>query len=402
MAGLTNLGNTCFIASVLQGLSSCRTLLEILRRECRIQQVGANVTLRDASIGVLARLGAEEAVSGKAFAPTSFVQVLRARYKSFGLAQQDAEEVFLILADSLFGDLAQEDVGLAVLTCPDIMTAHRSITIPCSPAHSAASRYLILTAGENSLNRDAFQEDFGILHCAQQSYTDVFRKYYVLHPLRGFLTSTLRCSVCGGHHEIKVDSFFDLSLSIPALSFGCNAVLLEECLRSWSEPETVHGALCDRCLLTTALDVLEKRRKQICTVMSVMPTHARKDIESSLAIDIECLSSAKNSLPASSSLPEAIRSMCRKALDGQPAGAIVKRLSIARPPPVRPTSHTAAFPFQHVPCRSLVDRCSAATCAASYPPPLASARCPPPAPPPPHRHRPIASKTGEGSEFCTA
>ena len=326
MTGLINLGNTCFISSVLQGISSSRNVLDSLR-ECPIQP---NFSMKDAAVNVLIRLGMEETISGKAFAPTSFVQLLREKYKSFGMAQQDAEEVFLILADALFDDDLPKDDGLGGLAESNLISYHTSISVPFPAAHSLSSQYLIFQAGTDC---EEIKEDFGIFHCAQQEYTPAVRRLNGPHPLRGFLTSTLRCSVCGGHHEIKVDPFFDLSLTIPSLSFGSSTVYLEECLRSWSEPETVCGALCDRCLLTGALDALEKRRRQIQTCLSVMPTHSRKDLEFSLAKDIECLSISRNSL-ASSSLPEALRSLCRQALDGQLAGIIVKRLSIARPPKV--------------------------------------------------------------------
>ena len=330
--GLVNLGNTCFISSVLQGIASSSIVLDQLSNDFKRLNGRLNSSIHASAVDVLMRLHSDSV----SFAPTAFVRQLKEKYASFGMSQQDAEELFLIVAGILFDDSINTDDYFGLVGFADSLSTlkpHRSISIPVSIMDSDCLRYGPVCAGQES---EMCQEDFGIFPCSQLHCSpEHFRSYGKPHPFRGLLSSTFLCSVCGGHQEMKIDSFFDLSLTIPHMGFE-NVAFLEDCLRNWSEAETVVGALCDRCLLTNALDVLRTRQHQLQTAASLIPQHSRKDLEQSISRDLEYIASCTT---AASFLPEHVRSRCRQVLEGRPAGSLVKRLSIARPPQVKRRSN---------------------------------------------------------------
>ncbi len=133
---------------------------------------------------------------------------------------------------------------------------------------------------------------------------------------------------------MKLDTFHDLSLSIPPPKFGSfGSVCLDDCLRSWSDPETVGGALCDNCLLNNALEILQKQHTQLQNGVSAIPQYKRKQLVVSLQQDINLLAGSLGP-NKNFSLSEHVRARCKLAISGRQAGSIVKSLSIARPPEV--------------------------------------------------------------------
>jgi hypothetical protein len=267
---------------------------------------------------------------------------LRERYKSFGMAQQDAEEVFLIVADHLFCGSSPQDkdnglIGLAEMS--GLLSSHRSIRIPYATYNDSFSPCIIHCAGSATIQ----EAEFGIFNCSQydlgSSLDDIVRNQYherheAPNPLCGLMSSTIQCSSCGGHHEMKLDSFYDLSLSIPSPKRGSlGSVCLDDCLRSWSDPEIVGGALCDNCLLNNALEIIHKQQTQLHNGVTAIPQYKRKELVTSLQLDINLLTSALGP-NKNFSLSEDVRARCKLAVSGRQAGSIVKSLSIARPPEV--------------------------------------------------------------------
>jgi hypothetical protein len=340
MTGLVNLGNTCFISSVLQAIASSTA---VINRVMSDGLFGSNFSsgITSASANVLIRLaGSEEKSEQRSFAPSTLVRLLREKYRSFGMAQQDAEEVFLIVADHLFLGSSPQDNGLIGLAeMSDLISPHRSIRIPFSGDNDSFSPCIIHSAESATIE----VEDYGIFNCSQKdlgsSLDDFLRNQYhernqAPNPFCGLMSSTLQCSSCSGHHEMKLDSFHDLSLSIPSPKFGSfGSVCLDDCLRCWSDPETVGGALCDNCLLNSALEILHKQHTQLQNGISAIPQYKRKELVTSLQQDINLLTSSLGP-NKNFSLSEAVRARCKLALSGRQAGSIVKSLSIARPPEV--------------------------------------------------------------------
>ncbi len=337
MTGLVNLGNTCFISSVLQGVASSTAIINWVTRD---DSFGSNCcSLTSALAKVLIRLAGSEEETEKSFAPSTFVRLLRDKCKSFGMAQQDAEEVFLIVADHLLCGPSPQDNGLIGLAdISDLISSHRSIRIPYV-TYDDSSPCIIHSAGGATIQ----QEEFGIFNCSQHNsgsiLDDIMRNQYHERPQSpspfcGLMSSTLQCSSCGGHHEMKLDSFHDLSLSIPSPKCGSfGSVSLDDCLRSWSDPEMVGGALCDNCLLNNALEIIHKQQTQLQNGVSAIPQYKRKELVTSLQLDINLLTSSLGP-NKNFSLSEDVRARCKLAMSGRQAGSIIKRLSIARPPEV--------------------------------------------------------------------
>jgi hypothetical protein len=171
------------------------------------------------------------------------------------------------------------------------------------------------------------------------------------HPAMGLLSSTLRCAECGSQQQLRVDSFSDLSLSLPLATVPRLGVRIEDCLSAWGNPELVEGARCDGCLHHKTLEHIRRRRASISTLRSLAPNSlgaAELAAEDSKLQGIEVLLSRQGpthwasheaTQPQASqhrtfSLAEGIRSECTALLGSQAAGKIVRRLRMARAPTV--------------------------------------------------------------------
>ena len=74
----------------------------------------------------------------------------------------------------------------------------------------------------------------------------------MMHPAMGLLSSVARCIECGSQQEMRLDPFFDLSLTVPRVKAPGASATLEDCLHLWAETEVIDGARCDRshaCIL---------------------------------------------------------------------------------------------------------------------------------------------------------
>ena len=233
----------------------------------------------------LRALETREGMRSSAVSPAAVVRELRERHPSLGSQQQDAEEVLLIFLTALFspdqryrpgaaafsGDNPQGLAAvaeLAEMTCcsklrmritvpppfPDPLITNFILPAACRRPegsctvgnggfggwgggslvhHSGESRSLLVgTAPGASLSADGS----GAPDLAAER-----------SPAAGLVSSGLSCAACGGHHEVKVDLFTDLSVPIArsprARGAGAlGALSIEDCLEAWAAPEAVEGA----------------------------------------------------------------------------------------------------------------------------------------------------------------
>ncbi|XP_066257758.1 uncharacterized protein [Euwallacea similis] len=214
LVGLRNIGNTCFMNSVMQCLSNTRVLLDYIRKDGYQKDINTSTSamkgaLIKAFAEVIKELWAYDS-SGPVNTAALKSQIQRFAPRFMGYSQQDAQEFLRYLLEGL-----HEEVNRVTIK-PKPITTDIDDNLPDSEkAAEAWRRYL---RSEDSFIVDAFV---------------------------GQLKSTLKCTHCG-HCSVTFDPFWDLSLPLPS---GRNAgpLRLSHCLESFTKEETLDGDEKPKC-----------------------------------------------------------------------------------------------------------------------------------------------------------
>lgn len=188
--GLSNLGNTCYMASALQCVSHVKELSEYFLSGCYTSELnldnplGYSGRVATAFAKLLSQMFADD--NQRAIAPRELKTVLGNINQSFGgYQQQDSQELLAFLLDALHEDL-NRIVSKPATERPDI---------------GDVSDEELLRLGEEAWRIHKLRNDSVIV--------DLFQ---------GIYKSTLVCPVCS-HVSITFDPFSDLSLPLPFRSY---------------------------------------------------------------------------------------------------------------------------------------------------------------------------------------
>ncbi|NWV54408.1 UBP2 hydrolase, partial [Daphoenositta chrysoptera] len=218
LTGLRNLGNTCFMNSILQCLSNTKELRDYCLQNQYLRDLNNNSRMRTALMTEFAKLiqllwtsSPNESVS-----PSEFkTQIQRYAPRFVGYNQQDAQEFLRFLLDGL---------------------------------HSEVNRVLVRPRASTD-TLDHLPDD--------EKSRQMWRRYQEREDSRisdlfvGQLKSSLTCSECG-YCSTAFDPFWDLSLPIPKKGYG--EVTLMDCLRLFTKEDVLDGdekPTCCRCKART-------------------------------------------------------------------------------------------------------------------------------------------------------
>lgn len=215
--GLRNLGNTCFMNSVLQCLSNTRPLLEWCLNDGYILDIntttsGMKGALIKAFVNLLKSLwgsSSESYVSPNAFK----TQIQKFAPRFMGYSQQDSQEFLRYLLEGI-----HEDVNR-------ITTKPRPVILDDNRLDSKNDRDKAKEYWNAYLTRDS------------SHIVDIFV---------GQLKSELKFAECG-HRSVTFDPFWDLSLPIPK---NKSEVSLDDCLRLFMKEEELEAEerpMCTKC-----------------------------------------------------------------------------------------------------------------------------------------------------------
>ncbi|CAL9684225.1 unnamed protein product [Knipowitschia caucasica] len=214
LVGLKNLGNTCFMNSILQCLSNTHSLRDYCLHNSHRRDLNNNSRANTALMEEFAKLIQTmwSSTSSEAVSPSEFkTQIQRYAPRFVGYNQQDAQEFLRFLLDGL---------------------------------HNEVNRVTVRPRGS--------VEDFDHLPDEEKG-KKMWSKYLeredskIVDVFVGQLKSSLTCSHCGFCSTV-FDPFWDLSLPIAKKGYG--EVSLMDCMRLFTKEDVLDGdekPTCYRC-----------------------------------------------------------------------------------------------------------------------------------------------------------
>ncbi len=215
LVGLRNMGNTCYMNSILQCICHCPGFSdEFLDTRQILNKVNSRSKLRGFLAESLSQLikRMRAAADFQIITPSEIKGLISRISPNFsGYTQQDAQEFLRLLLDGLSHDLNRV---------------------------TARSMYKELSGfGDYSKVADEWF-----------SYCDKRDSSLVTDYFRGQLLTTITCAKCRAE-SIACDSFLDLSLPIPSSKAS---VTLEDCFAAFTAMSTVEGYKCEKCKKTSS------------------------------------------------------------------------------------------------------------------------------------------------------
>ncbi|KAL3885261.1 hypothetical protein ACJMK2_025349 [Sinanodonta woodiana] len=217
LVGLRNIGNTCFMNSVLQCLSNTRPLLEYILKEDYMLDKNTTIStmkgaLMIAYANIMTSMWKDKNTANSYVSPNSFKsQIQKFAPRFTGYAQQDAQEFLRYLLEGLHEDVNKIEKKPKPITIED---------------------------NNFSSDSDKAREYWkAYLRCDNSRIVDIFV---------GQLRSELKFEECG-HRSVTFDPFWDLSLPIPK---GRSEVDIRDCLQLFMKAEKLDDderPTCTKC-----------------------------------------------------------------------------------------------------------------------------------------------------------
>ncbi|KAL9550292.1 hypothetical protein PS6_005619 [Mucor atramentarius] len=274
VSGLVNTGNTCFMNSVLQALSSLPHLHNYLEH---ISHIATGVPLPvTRSLLKTIRSLTRPLYRRSSFRPVDIVTALSSNRRIISREQQDAQEFFQLVSS------AMDTEGQKIVKTEQLGGGLRDL--------------LNQTTLKGVIRPEWVQKPLSCSANTQSKVAMLTVNDHLENPFTGLLANRLSCMQCGYTSAIRHFSFNNIQLNVP----NKYTTTLEECLSQFTSMEYLQDASCRKCSFETTVKALaveieslkhqskkiksDTKKKREIVVQLVAMEKAKRELERRLSV----------------------------------------------------------------------------------------------------------------------
>ncbi|XP_066139842.1 ubiquitin carboxyl-terminal hydrolase 30 homolog [Euwallacea fornicatus] len=248
LAGLVNLGRTCFLNAILHALAACPHFVQWLEKD------SSRVTsLRCTLATVLSVVNGTNKSVQDSFAPAAVINALKRLGWVIPAGEQDAHELLNVILTTLDEEIQKMSRKAGCLSdalgMNEIEDSDDNESELSSMGSVMSLNEICRSTGALSFRNSGIRRNRWISRSCRALQMSGPPLQPSGHPFTGTLTSQLRCTDCGYKTAVRYDKFESLSLPLPngAGDLGWGRHKLHQLLTNFVTPEVVPDVHCEGC-----------------------------------------------------------------------------------------------------------------------------------------------------------